>query len=66
VVLQRHLDVGPAAAVVEAGRAGVVHIGVANGAPGDALVRDVLDLGIPLDRLAERPGDLPVAGCRRR
>jgi hypothetical protein len=59
VVPQRHLDVGPAAAVVEADRTGVVHVGVAHAAPGDALVGDVLDdLGVPLDRLAERPGDL--------
>jgi hypothetical protein len=55
VALQRDLDVGPAAAVVEPDGAGVTNVGVAQALPGDALVGDVLDdLGVPLDRLAER------------
>jgi len=60
VALQRDLDVGPTATVVEPDGAGVVDVGVANALPGDALVGDVLgDLGVPLDRLAERSRDLP-------
>jgi hypothetical protein len=68
VVVQRDLDVGGLAAVVEADRAGVVDVRVAEAPPGDALVGDVLgDLGVPLDGLAERARDDrwlgPSAGC---
>jgi hypothetical protein len=50
VVLERHLNVGGAAAAFEADRAGVADVGVPDAAPGDPLVGDVLgDLGVPLD-----------------